>query len=297
MIALAMVSGLLYFAEIMKDTILQRQLLFIERMPMIRLIATDIDGTLVEEAAMNLNPEYFDVIREFRKRGVLFVAASGRQRNSIERFFEPIKDDIIFLSENGACITSREYKHVDVMDPFIVKSIMEDAMEIPGCTCALNDGETSYFDSEMLYRHMKDDYGYNAVMVDDVFKVEAGVCKVSVFHNRNAEDAVGKDFYDKWGGRIYVASAGEKWVDCMNLGVNKGNSLKRFQEHYNISADETLAFGDNINDIEMLKRAAHSFAVANAREEVKEAANFVTDSNREDGVLKVLKAVLRGELC
>ncbi|EDR98860.1 haloacid dehalogenase-like hydrolase [Anaerostipes caccae L1-92] len=118
-----------------------------------------------------------------------------------------------------------------------------------------------------------------------------------MFHNRNAEDAVGKDFYDKWGGRIYVASAGEKWVDCMNLGVNKGNSLKRFQEHYNISADETLAFGDNINDIEMLKRAAHSFAVANAREEVKEAANFVTDSNREDGVLKVLKAVLRGELC
>ena len=87
MIALAMVSGLLYFAEIMKDTILQRQLLFIERMPMIRLIATDIDGTLVEEAAMNLNPEYFDVIREFRKREVLFVAASGRQRNSIEAFF------------------------------------------------------------------------------------------------------------------------------------------------------------------------------------------------------------------
>lgn len=63
-------------------------------MPMIRLIATDIDGTLVEEAAMNLNPEYFDVIQEFRKRGVLFVAASGRQRKNIERFFEPIKDDI-----------------------------------------------------------------------------------------------------------------------------------------------------------------------------------------------------------
>ena len=83
MIALAMVSGLLYFAEIMKDTILQRQLLFIERMPMIRLIATDIDGTLVEEAAMNLNPEYFDVIREFRKQKFLFITASIRQKNII----------------------------------------------------------------------------------------------------------------------------------------------------------------------------------------------------------------------
>ena len=53
---------------------------------------------------------------------------------------------------------------------------------------------------------------------------------------------------------------------------------------------------DNINDIEMLKRASHSFAVENAREEVKEAANFIAPSYKEDGVLQVLKAVLRGEL-
>ena len=53
---------------------------------------------------------------------------------------------------------------------------------------------------------------------------------------------------------------------------------------------------DNINDIEMLKRASHSFAVENAREEVKEVANFIAPSYKEDGVLQVLKAVLRGEL-
>ena len=65
---------------------------------------------------------------------------------------------------------------------------------------------------------------------------------------------------------------------------------------FKISPDETLAFGDNINDIEMLKRASHSFAVENAREEVKEVANFIAPSYKEDGVLQVLKAVLRGEL-
>lgn len=53
---------------------------------MIKLIATDIDGTLLEEGTLDLNPEYYDVIRELRKRGVLVIAASGRQRASIERY-------------------------------------------------------------------------------------------------------------------------------------------------------------------------------------------------------------------
>ena len=77
-----------------------------------------------------------------------------------------------------------------------------------------------------------------------------------------------------------------------NLAELQNDCSKRFK----ISPDETLAFGDNINDIEMLKRASHSFAVENAREEVKEVANFIAPSYKEDGVLQVLKAVLRGEL-
>lgn len=96
---------------------------------------------------------------------------------------------------------------------------------------------------------------------------------------------------------MHVAVSGKSWVDASNMNVNKGSALKHFQDEYGITPDETLAFGDNINDIEMLHRASHSFAVANARDEVKEAANFVTASNKEDGVLQVLKAVIRGELC
>ena len=82
-----------------------------------------------------------------------------------------------------------------------------------------------------------------------------------------------------------IAVSGKCWLDCTNQGGNKGSALQHFQEAYKISPDETLAFGDNINDIEMLKRASHSFAVENAREEVKEAANFIAPSYKEDGVL------------
>ena len=101
-----------------------------------------------------------------------------------------------------------------------------------------------------------------------------------------------------WGKKMNVVVSGKCWVDCANKGANKGSALRHFQEEYGITPDETLAFGDNLNDIEMLKRASHSFAVENARDEVKEAANFVaTILQRRWGYFQVLKAVLSGELC
>ena len=120
---------------------------------------------------------------------------------------------------------------------------------------------------------------------------------MSIFHHNCAEDVVGDEFIKRWGKKMNVVVSGKCWVDCANKGANKGSALRHFQEEYGITPDETLAFGDNLNDIEMLKRASHSFAVENARDEVKEAANFVTPSYKEDGVLQVLKAVLSGELC
>ena len=78
----------------------------------------------------------------------------------------------------------------------------------------------------------------------------------------------------------------------MAQGVNKGQAVKRLQESLEIRPEETMAFGDQLNDIEMLQQAYYSFAVANAREEVRKLARFQADSNKNDGVLKVLKQLL-----
>ena len=74
--------------------------------------------------------------------------------------------------------------------------------------------------------------------------------------------------------------------------MNKGAAVRLLQESLGISQKETMVFGDQMNDIEMLERAYYSFAVANAREEVKRAARFEADSNVNHGVLKVLKQLL-----
>lgn len=264
---------------------------------MIKLIATDIDGTLVADGTLDLNPEYYDVIKELKRRGTIVLAASGRQRASIEKVFTPVLDDISFISENGTCIHSKDYQYVDVIDPEIVRTYIEEARQFPGCEIAINKDNMTYMENIGIYQHLVGDYGYRGDLVDDVLENPEGVCKMSIFHHNCAEDIVGDEFIERWGQKMNVAVSGKCWVDCANKGTNKGSALKHFQEEYGIVPDETLAFGDNLNDIEMLKRASHSFAVENAREEVKEAANFVAPSYKEDGVLQVLKAVLRGELC
>ena len=81
-------------------------------------------------------------------------------------------------------------------------------------------------------------------------------------------------------------------MDCMHTGVNKGEAVKTLQESLGILPEETMVFGDQLNYVEMLNRAYYSFAVGNARKEVKEAARFQADTNVNDGVLKILKRLL-----
>ena len=70
-----------------------------------RLIASDIDGTLLKDGQQTLDDIFFDLISTLHAQGVLFVAASGRQLASLKMLFEPVADDIVFIAENGAYVS------------------------------------------------------------------------------------------------------------------------------------------------------------------------------------------------
>ena len=75
---------------------------------MIRLIATDIDGTLVEDGTTVINTEIYDIILKLREKGIQFAVASGRNWNSIENLFKPVCEKIFYISDNGAYIGMKE---------------------------------------------------------------------------------------------------------------------------------------------------------------------------------------------
>ena len=237
---------------------------------MIKLIASDIDGTLVPDGSDKINPDIFQVITQLKRQGIYFAAASGRQWKSIERLFAPVRDQIFYIAENGAYVGARGRElFAYPMKPEEVKEIIRDVRKLPDC------------DNEVK-------------MVENLEELDETIIKISIYHQGyNAFQAAGSVMIPKWGSKLKVVTAGREWLDIMERGVNKGAALKEIQESLGILPEETMAFGDNLNDIELLERAKYSYAIGNAREEVKEAANYVADTNVNDGVLKVLRTLVR----
>ena len=264
---------------------------------MIKLIVSDIDGTLIPDGsgAGILNPEYFSVIRELAKRGITFAACSGRQYVSVYKVFEPVADDIFFICEGGGFVSNgqRETLYSAVIDPDTARELIRDARKIPQLDVMVAGIKRSYCrsaDSE-LYRWMVNDYGFDIEGVPTMDEgVDDDVLKVSLYHRDSAE-ALTKDwFVPKWEKRVKTVLAGIQWLDCVSPDSGKGNAVAFLQGYLGVQPEETYVFGDNQNDMEMFAYG-RSFAVAGAREEVKEAADEICGPMEEDGVLQVLKNI------
>lgn len=269
---------------------------------MIRLIVTDVDGTLVEDggSAALLNPEYYDVIRKLTEKGIAFAVCSGRQRVSVEKLFYPVRDLIYYAVDGGSMVFYRgECIYSRVLPREICNELLEDARQIPQCdvmVCGLQRAYAASADSEM-YRWMVNSYGYDIQAVGDLKKnVNDDIVKISLYHHSMIEKLTAPWFRPRWEDRVRLNLAGVQWLDCVPKEAGKGSAIAFIQEKLGISREETMAFGDNQNDIDMLKRAGRGFAVANSREELKRVATEICASYREDGVLKELIRFMKEEV-
>ena len=258
---------------------------------MIKLIASDIDGTLVPDGSHELNPELYDVILKLRAKGIQFAAASGRQWLSIESIFEPIKEKVFYLSDNGAYVGCHGRSlYVNPIERKTVMDMVQEVRNMDGLDVMICGPDVIYTetDNQEFLDWMVNGYKFHVKQVEDLTRVESEFIKISVYRKTDVE-AHTRTLREKYADRLKMTIAGDMWMDCMRPGINKGQAVKLLQDSLGIKPEETMAFGDQLNDIEMLKQAYYSFAVGNAREEVKAAARFRTDTNVNDGVLKILK--------
>jgi hypothetical protein len=140
---------------------------------------------------------------------------------------------------------------------------------------------------------LKNSYGFDIKTLDSFDHAPLDeVVKISLFHETDADSICRKSLIPKWSDKFQMVCAGNQWVDCISHNSSKGNALHILQNQLGITPDETMVFGDNMNDISMLHCAKYSYAIGNAREEVKQEAAFVADTYANDGVLKELKKLL-----
>ncbi len=261
---------------------------------MIKLVVTDIDGTLVPESTTDINPEVYDVVRALKKRGILFAAASGRQYESMLQVLRPVADDVIFLAENGANIMLRgQNLSVTYIEKEAARELTAYARKLKDCEFMIATPERAYV--EAGYRQLADillnSYRMDAIVTDDVMPYADQAVKIAIYR-QDGIAPVYPDIVKHFGDRMNILIAGNVWADCVSPDVDKGKALAFVQQSLGFTADETMAFGDNCNDIELLQCAKERYAVANADPRLKAVAGHIAPACEEDGVIRVIKEKL-----
>ncbi len=264
---------------------------------MIRLIASDIDGTLVRESSHHINPEYYDVIRALKKKGIRFCACSGRQYKSILELFAPVANDIYFIAENGGLLrTKNEILFQWTIAEKYIHPLIADLRRETNSDITISKAECTYTECGTHrdpFVFLRDSYKY---AVEDLYSLDymdkAGVLKFSMYHPTDAESDCDWLFRSHWANKMRIVCSGANWVDICAMNAGKGEAYALLQEYLGIDKEETVYFGDNMNDLTAFGETGTSYTVANARSEVQNEADIVTASYKEDGVLKVLKSFL-----
>ena len=261
----------------------------------IRLVVVDLDGTLLDgDGAMPA--ETVATIRALRERGVAFAPASGRQHATIARLFSEVEDGLVVIAENGAYVT-RDGAEVSshTLDLDWSRTVVERTRHLESrgvdlgvVLCGRSSAWIERTDDVFLAEVER--YYARLSTTDDLTRVDDEVLKLAVHDFGDPTALTGPDLAAFCAPQQVVVS-GHHWVDVMGVGVHKGLAVRDLQRALGITAAQTMAFGDYLNDLEMLEAAEHSYAMANAHPTVLGAARHVAPANTEDGVLRTLREV------
>jgi len=251
-----------------------------------------MDGTLLN-SNHKVSDRFFELFHELQSRGIQFVAASGRQYHSMVSKLEHVKDDVLFIAENGALIKARENEISSTpLHPILVTDLINQTQNIANARVMLCGKYTSYFDSDSSkFLSEMAEYYSNYEIIDNFHSVNEEIVKIAVYHNISSEDYLYPQI-QHLNDKVLAKISGQHWMDINDVNAHKGNALKKVMTSQGIKPNEVLVFGDYFNDLEMLELVEYSIAMANAHPSIKKAANYQTTSNDDFGVENILEKLL-----
>ena len=260
---------------------------------MIKLIVSDVDDTLVPERSIDLNPEYFTVIRQLQDRGILFVGASGRPVEGVKIAFSPIKEEIYYIGDNGThiqageCTCTRKIENQDYKA--LARELQTLDREYDFMPCL--PGKVYVHANSGEFKNFLSSYGFALTEVENLSTLK-DITKVSLYHDGGVPSTMRETLRSQWGDKMDGGISGRVWLDFTAKGSNKGSALALIQDYYGIKPEETVVFGNADNDIPMFRKAKYSYSVAGASASLKKEAYEVIGAMEEDAVLDQLKEIL-----
>lgn len=262
----------------------------------IRLVVSDMDGTLLDENG-SLPAHFWSILQRLNDRGITFVAASGRQYPTLTQIFDGRTDGMSFIAENGTYVVQDNVEVTaspvdrDYAKRFVscVRQQVAAGNDIGTVWCGRSSAYVERADAAFLAEAGR--YYAHLETVERFEDVAEDALKFAVWVAGDPESAELDGLRAGCApGRAVLSAA--HWFDIMQPEINKGTALRGLQRQLGITAEETVVFGDYLNDLEMLDEASHSYAMANAHPEVLKRARYIAPPNSEHGVLQVVARLI-----
>ena len=267
----------------------------------IKLIAIDLDGTLLNEKK-EISEYSLSVLRRAVEAGVYITVASGRRYSDVMDFSEAIAPGQPVICANGAmaCLNDPyECVYCECLPKARLRSVVE-LLEKEKCYYHVYCDDGSVMESRTANPGLKRklncyDYQGEVLTGDEMPKyVGDGALKVVTFIPDRNKVARVRSAMEKIDG-LEINSSWWDNLEMLEAGVHKGAAVRALAERLNLPMEQVMAIGDNENDLSMFEVAGLSVAMGNANERVRASARFETLTNDAQGVAAAIRAIVFGE--
>lgn len=260
----------------------------------IKLIAFDLDGTLLNENR-ELSEYNIKAIKKLIKKDIKIVIATGRPYAGFSRFLK----ELGILGENNYSITNTGSiirKNTDNGNILVNAMNLNDYLFIKDLTKNYENLQVAFYTDDYLYI---DEKTPNEAFIYDknILKMETRdtaayenepICRINVMGKKELLDNFQKENLSILEENFSTMRNETFSFEILNKDSSKGKGLEFLSEYLNIERDEIMAFGDNVNDLEMIEYAGVSVAMKNGKDVLKFKADYIAESNSDNGVAKFL---------
>ena len=245
----------------------------------IRMIITDMDGSLLNNEG-KMTEYSSDILNRCIQNGIIVVFATARPLRGVEIFYDSIMPDAV-ICYNGATVYVNEKKIYQCgIRTKIAKRLIKDIMEkFPNAKLAIDANNQLYtnFDASTLWGDI--DFKKMDIETLPKTKIDKIIIKFGSIDETNG-------LIRYLPRHLYLEISERGLGIIMNRGATKWNAIEELLKYYNIGQRNTIAFGDDYNDLEMVKYCGTGVAMKNGIDEIKAVAKYVCEVNSENGIAK-----------
>jgi Cof subfamily protein (haloacid dehalogenase superfamily) len=264
-----------------------------------KVVAVDMDGTFMRDDQTFDHKRFDRVLTDLRAQGGHFIVSSGRPYQRLRRDFAGFLDRIDMIADNGSLliqddqiISTHLLTHRATLD--LIRFIQE---HYPESSIIVTGVENSYttINASPSFKQTMNFYYPDRVEVSDLIDAISPhdrITKITLSYKNDFSEELEREFNKHHAEKIHCTSSGFGLLDIVPYSVNKGSAIEYFLRYFDAKPSELIAFGDGMNDKEMLQLAGYSYAMANAEPALKKVAKYEAPSNNDDGVLQVLERYL-----